>query len=75
MSKSQLNMDRIVSEMKNNPNITTMELITILGLKKTSVQKYIRILENDWIIKRMGSNKNGYREVIKWLNGLTIMVS
>ena len=65
VSKSQLNMDRIVSEMRNNPNITTMELITIIGLKKTSVQKYIRILENDGIIKHMGSNKNGYWEVIK----------
>ena len=65
VSKSQLNMDRIVSEMRNNPNITTMELITVLGLKKTSVQKYIRILENDGVIKHMGSNKNGYWEVLK----------
>ena len=58
-------MNRIVSEMRNNPNITTMELITIIGLKKTSIQKYIRILENDEIIKHMGSNKNGYWEVLK----------
>lgn len=65
MNKSQLNMNRIVSEMRNNPNITTMELITIIGLKKTSIQKYIRILENDGIIKHMGSNKNGYWEVLK----------
>ena len=53
-------MNRIVSEMRNNPNITTMELITIIGLKKTSIQKYIRILENDGTIKHIGSNKNGY---------------
>lgn len=51
--------------MRNNPNITTIELITIIGLKKTSIQKYIRILENDGIIKHMGSNKNGYWEVLK----------
>ena len=65
VNKSQLNMNRIVSEMRNNPNITTMELIIIIGLKKTSIQKYIRILENDGIIKHMGSNKNGYWEVLK----------
>lgn len=65
VNKSQLNMNRIVSEMRNNPNITTMELITIIGLKKTSIQKYIRILENDGIIKHMGSNKNGYWEILK----------
>ena len=58
-------MNRIVSEMRNNPNITTMELITIIGLKKTSIQKYIRILENDGIIKHMGSNKSGHWEVLK----------
>ena len=60
VNKSQLNMNRIVSEMRNNPYITTMELITIIGLKKTSIQKYIRILENDGTIKHIGSNKNGY---------------
>ena len=58
-------MNRIVSEMRNNPNITTMELMSIIGLKKTSIQKYIRILENDGIIKHKGSNKNGYLEVLK----------
>ena len=58
-------MNRIVLEMRNNPNITTMELITIIGLKKTSIQKYIRILGNDGVIKHMGSNKKGYWEVLK----------
>lgn len=65
VSKSQLNMNKIVSEMRNNPNITTMELIAILGLKKTSIQKYIRILEEQGIVKHMGSNKAGYWEVLK----------
>lgn len=40
-------MNKIISEMRNNPNITTNELMTILGLKKTSIQKYIRLLKEE----------------------------
>ena len=49
--------------MRNNPNITTNELMAILNLKKTSVQKYIRQLENDGIVKRNGSRKSGHWSV------------
>ena len=31
-------MNRIVSEMRNNPNITTMELIALLGLNKIQIK-------------------------------------
>ena len=65
ISKPQLNMNRIVSEMRNNPSVTTIELINILGLKKTSIQKYIRILQENGVVKRVGANKNGYWDVLK----------
>ncbi len=65
MSKSQTNMNRIVSEMRDNPYVTTMELINILKLKKTSIQKYIRMLEENGTIRHVGSNKKGYWEVLK----------
>mgnify|MGYP000367400088 FL=1 len=58
-------MNRIVSEMRNNPSVTTIELINILGLKKTSIQKYIRILQENGVVKRVGANKNGYWDVLK----------
>jgi len=45
--------------MRNNPNITTNELIVIMNLKKTSIQKYIRILEGQGKLKRSGSRKLG----------------
>ena len=55
----------IVSEMRNNPNITTFGLMNILNLKKTSIQKYIRILQEKGIIEHVGATKNGYWKVIK----------
>lgn len=65
ITKSQINMNRIVSEMRNNPNITTKELMTILELKKTSIQKYIRLLREEGIVKHCGANKKGYWEIIE----------
>lgn len=49
--------------MRDNPNITTNQLISITGLKKTSVQKYIRSLKDKNKIERIGSNKDGYWKV------------
>lgn len=63
VSKSSMNIQRILSEMRNNPNITTNELISILNLQKTSIQKYIRILESEGTVKRVGSKKKGYWKV------------
>ena len=64
-SKSQKHMDNILSEMRNNPNVTTLELMSILGLKKTSVQKYIRILKEDGFIEHIGATKKGYWQILK----------
>ena len=57
-------MDDILSEMRNNPNITTLELMSILGLKKTIVQKYIKKLKEDGIIEHKGSTKKGYWNIL-----------
>lgn len=64
VSKSEGHMMNIVSEMRNNPNITTFGLMNILNLKKTSIQKYIRILQEKGIIEHVGATKNGYWKVI-----------
>jgi len=63
VSKSQKHLDSIVSEMRNNPNITTKELMAILNLRKTSVQKYIRLLQDKGLIEHVGATKKGYWKV------------
>lgn len=55
----------IISEMENNPSITTMQLMNITGLKKTSIQNYIRELTSKGIIERVGAKKGGIWKVNK----------
>lgn len=56
---------RIVSEMRHNPNITKAQLVVILGISDTAVDNAIRFLRENNFIRRIGENKNGYWEVIK----------
>lgn len=63
VSKSQKNIDVIISEMRNNPNITTSELMIVLNLKKTAVQKYLRLLQENGVIEHVGSARSGFWNV------------
>ncbi len=57
--------ERILSEMRHNPNITKSELVILIGISDTAIDNNIRYLRNKGYIKRIGENKNGYLEVIK----------
>ena len=50
----------ILSEMRNNPNITAKELHTILGISETAVENNIAYLRKNGYIEHVGSRKNGY---------------
>lgn len=62
-NKSSNNMNKILLEMRDNPNVTTNQLINLTGLNRTSVQKYIRRLKEENKVERIGSNKVGYWKV------------
>ena len=51
--------------MRHNPNVTTIQLMDLLDLKKTAVQNYIRDLTQTGYIERVGSKKGGYWKVNK----------
>ena len=55
----------ILTEMRHNASITTNQLMELTGLKKTSIQNYLRELTAKGIIRRVGSKKGGYWEVFK----------
>ena len=65
IKKINNNQKRIVSEMRNNPNVTKVQLEKKLKLSHTAIQNNINILQKNNIIKRIGSKKSGYWEVIK----------
>ena len=64
-NKSSLNERRslIISEMRNNPNITTAQLMVILGCAETTVENHIAYLRKNGYIERIGSRKAGWWKV------------
>ena len=62
LTKTQIN---VLNEIRNNPNITTLALMSILGVSETTVENSLAKLKKMGYIKRVGSNKSGYWEVLK----------
>ena len=65
-NKKSLNVGRrkILTEMRDNPNITAEELRKILGISKTAADNNISFLRENGYIERVGSKKAGYWNVL-----------
>jgi len=55
---------KIITEMRNDPNIITAQLRVILGCAETTVENNISYLRKNGYIERVGSRKSGYWKVI-----------
>ena len=55
----------VYNAISSNPKLSQPELAIKCGVGKTTVQNVIIKLKNYRIIKRIGSNKTGYWEVLK----------
>lgn len=62
LNKSQI---LILKSLRNNPNITIEGISRETGLGHTAIQNNLNKLQNINIIKRNGSRKSGYWEVLK----------
>ena len=64
-NNSPLNERRrqIFSEMRNNPNITTAQLMMLLRCAETTVENHIAYLRKNGYIERIGSRKAGWWKV------------
>ena len=56
--------NKILDIIKDNPHITKNELLKILDVSDTTIDKNIAYLKKYNYIKRVGSRKNGYWEII-----------
>ena len=56
--------DLIYSALKQNPKQTKDEVAAATGLSRATVTRTYKVLENQGKIKRIGSNKTGYWEVL-----------
>ncbi len=54
---------KILMEIRNNPNVTQPQLTILVGVGKTAVQNNIVVLKRKGFIERVGSNKSGYWKV------------
>jgi len=54
---------KIMAEMRNNPNITQQQLESSVGVSRTAIYNNIRFLRENGYITRIGSKKNGYWQV------------
>jgi predicted HTH transcriptional regulator len=57
--------ERLLQELRNNPNLTQPQLASIMGLGKTAIQNNIAFLKKNGYIERVGANKRGYWKVIE----------
>ena len=55
---------KILSEIRNNRNITTKQLAVILGISETAVDKNLKFLKENGFIERKDSKKAGYWVVL-----------
>ncbi len=64
-SQTPLNETRIkiMEEMRNNPNITQIQLAQIIGISRTAIQNNISYLKENGYIERIGSPQTGYWQV------------
>ncbi len=56
---------KVLIAISNQPTITTNELTKVVGLGISRINVLIKELKKLGKIKRIGSNKNGYWEIIK----------
>lgn len=64
VDKSLSTPEKILLEIRNDPNITQPKLAEKLKVSKTTVQNGISVLKKQGRLERIGSNKDGYWRVM-----------
>ena len=62
MTKNQID---ILAKIAENPKVTLTELSELLGLHRASIAENTSKLQKLGVLKRVGSDKNGYWEIKK----------
>lgn len=56
--------DKIIYLIKENPNITQIQMSLIIGVGRTAITNHIRKMKESNIIERVGPDRNGYWKII-----------
>lgn len=57
-------MMEVLNCLKKYPDITTMEMADLLGWSNSKVKYYLQKMKRERMIKRYGTNRNGYWEIL-----------
>ena len=57
--------EKIIAALKQTPHITMSDLAALIGISAKGVEKNIKILRDQGIIRRVGPDKGGHWEVIE----------
>lgn len=63
--KITVNQWKIIDEIKKNPFVTQEELSSLVGIAKLNINKNMKKLQEQNIIRRIGADKNGHWEIVK----------
>ena len=55
---------QIITEIRNNPNITLSEIAERIGVSRRWIATNIKHLQDTGVVKRIGPNKGGHWEII-----------
>ena len=55
--------EKIINIIRNNPTVTQLELSNMLKISPKAIEKHIKNLREDGIIRRVGPDKGGHWEV------------
>lgn len=66
-STSQRSSEKIPGLLRNSPTLTAREMAQQLGTSQRAVEKQIEKLKRDGSLRRIGSDKDGYRAVLETL--------
>ena len=57
--------EKIIKIIRDNPTVTQLELSNMLRISTKAIEKHIKNLRKDGIIRRVGPDKGGHWEVCK----------
>ena len=62
--KITVNQEKILDEIKKNPYITQKELSELIKMTIPNINRNMKKLQDQGIIRRVGADKNGHWEII-----------
>ena len=62
--KITVNQQAIIDEIRKNPFITQQQLSDIVGIARFNINRNMKKLKDQGIIKHVGADKNGYWEIL-----------